>query len=119
VRDRYLALRVVGSLVAAEGLIEGRRAAHVDEHVLRGAGDVLLDDVGVDEAGVALPRRAVGGLGHDVVDLEVRVLLGELVETVLEDDVLLGVVGKDERDVGVIVLLAENLLEHLEHGRDA
>lgn len=72
---------------------------------------MLLDHVSVDEANTASP--ALGRGVKDVVDLELGVLLGEEVELGLQDDVLLGDVGKDEVDDGLIRGVLDNSTDDL------
>lgn len=62
---------------------------------------MLLDHVGGNETNTAGPalRRGV----EDIVDLELRVLLREKVELGPQDDILLGDVGKEKVDFGLIL----------------
>jgi hypothetical protein len=83
-----------------------RGSAKEDLDVGSGLGHVLLDHVGGDETNTAGP--ALGRGVEDVVDLELGVLLGEKVELGLQNDILLGNVGKDEVDDGLVCGVLDN-----------
>jgi len=80
-------------------------------------GQVLLDHLLGDEADAALP--ALGRVVEDVVDLElVRVLGRERVELALEEDVGLGDVGVDERQLGLVLRVLERGPDDLLRGEE-
>lgn len=100
---------ILGNL--GHGRDHGRGSTEEDLDVGSGLGHVLLDHVSVDEANTAGP--ALGRGVKDVVDLELGVLLGEEVELGLQDDVLLGDVGKDEVNDGLVRGVLNNSADDL------
>ncbi len=54
-----------------------------------------------------------------IVDLELAFpLLGELVETLAQEDILLGDVGEDKSHLSLVVGVASNLFDDLQHRGD-
>lgn len=109
-----LTLRVVGRLGARNGLHHRRRAADHDEVVVGGRRHVLLDGLLGDVASRASP--SLGRLLEDVVDLQVLVLLCALVNLLAQQNVLLGDISEDERDLSVILRVSEHSVDDLKHG---
>lgn len=80
-----------------------------------------LDHVGSHEANTAGP--ALGRVVQHVVHAETLILLGQLLELLLEQDVIRVDVGKDQVDLGGIVTtvagtVANDRLDDLQHGGD-
>mmetsp|Transcript_40451 Transcript_40451/g.134813 ORF Transcript_40451/g.134813 Transcript_40451/m.134813 type:complete len:239 (+) Transcript_40451:92-808(+) len=123
---RQLALRLwvlLGPLCAAHHLDHRRRPAHEDAAATPGRRHPLSQHLLGDVPDAAAPV-GVRGLVNEVEDLKLAGVGGRPpVHLLLEQDVLLRHVGKDERHLGVVLskraLAGEDLVDHLQHRRDA
>ena len=95
-----------------------RRTAdkHLDLVAALSTRKVLLKYILSHEASEPIP--ALARLSHAIDNVETRVLLGKLVEALTEKDILLGVVGVDEGDLGLVVLVPSDSLNELPQGSD-
>mmetsp|Transcript_26395 Transcript_26395/g.71314 ORF Transcript_26395/g.71314 Transcript_26395/m.71314 type:complete len:378 (-) Transcript_26395:2-1135(-) len=95
------------------------RAAHEDKRVGARAGEMCLDHVLGDEALRVLP--AGGRAVHSVPEAHeaVGVLGLQGLEHVADENVVLSLVGIEEAHLGLIVGIAHDSGNHLEHGGDA
>merc|ERR1712169_124048 len=116
---REFALVLGADLVARDGLHQTGRAAHKQlDILLLGLGQDRLEEILADEATGAGP--ALGRLVEHVKGAEalgVRVL--EVLPLLLEQNVLLRHVAKDERHLCLVVGVVEDGPRELVHGRDA
>mmetsp|Transcript_10839 Transcript_10839/g.44920 ORF Transcript_10839/g.44920 Transcript_10839/m.44920 type:complete len:310 (-) Transcript_10839:141-1070(-) len=107
---------------ATEHVVHHGQATHHDHGVLTRFVRVLLQLGLVHPAQLAIPAldgRLIGALAHDVNNLDAPArLLGELIQLVLEQDVGRALVAVQQRHLGGVVALREEL-QRLVHGRDA
>lgn len=77
-----------------------------------------LNHVGSNKTDATIP--ALRRLVQHVVDTEALIVRSERIEILLEQNVLLGDVGKDEVHLGAVTCLAapNDRLDHLQHGRN-
>lgn len=128
----------LGSLL--HGADHGRRTAEEDLDVAGGGREALLiaklaiwakfdryasvtylDHVRGDEADTTSP--ALRGVVQDIVNIEALVLLGQLLQLLLEQNIVGVDVGEDQIDLGGVVTtvagtVANDSLDNLEHGSD-
>jgi hypothetical protein len=83
-----------------------RGSAQEDLDVSSRGRDVLLDHVGVHKSNATSP--SLRGIVENIVDLELRVLLGEQVQLCPQQDILLVHVGKDKVDLGLVLGVLHN-----------
>lgn len=116
---RQLALVLGAGLSSANGLVHARRTADEDLDVLLlGLWENGLEELLGDVALSASPL-----LGRVVQDVErtepLRVRVLDFLEFLLQKDVLLGNITKDQRHLGLVVGVLEDGTDQLVHGRDA
>lgn len=113
---------VVGVAERGEVLLHRREhrrgAAHEDERVLAGRGQLRLDDVRGDVADAVAPGRVVRPVDHEV-ELEVRVALSGGLELLAAHDVALGLVAQHQRQLRGVRRAGRDVADQLQHGRDA
>lgn len=117
-RASKLTLVLRADLGARDGRHQAGRAADKELNVLLlGLGENSLEKVLGDEARTALP--ALGSLVEDVKGTEaLGVCVLELVKLLLEENILLGDVAKDNGNLGLVVGVVEDAAAQLVHGGD-
>lgn len=114
---RLLVAQSIEVLLA--GVEHWRRAAHEDLDVVGGARQLLLDSLLCDESDAAGPT-VVGRIVEEVGYLEaVRVLSGQQVELVSEQDILVVDVCVDEVDLGRVFDILKGGADDLKARREA
>merc|ERR1719238_383778 len=114
----FLRVAELVQILLARKLDHRRRTTHENQRLLLWAGQVLGDHVSRDKARRVCP---VGGRAvHRVPQLELLgVLLLQVLEHIADENVVLGLVGIEQRDLGVIRRVLHNRCNHLKHWRDS
>lgn len=115
---RELALVLGADLLPADRLVHGWRPTHENLDILcLGFGEHGLEQVLGDETGALRP--VLGRFVEGVKGTEApRVGVFEMFELLPQQDVFLRDVGEDERHLGLVFGVAEDLADELIHGRD-
>lgn len=88
-----------------------RRSAKQDLDVRSGFGEVFLDHVRANKANTASPALWRGV--QNIVNLELRVLLGQQIELGLQDDILPSDIGEDQANLSLVLWVFDNSADDL------
>lgn len=113
-RSSLLIAQVGSSLL--HGRNHGRWTANKDLGVFFGSCKLPLNHLFSDKPKRSNPLVGLGVLVENIVDLEVGVLGCKLVNVVLEKNVLVSNVGKNQAHVGQVLGVANNGTDDLQHG---